>query len=161
MHQLMNKHKELPLMQRAAITLLQFEATPISESGDIPADFFQEAAQSESFQEAISDDRLNIFVGLRMTEYLKPLSISEDPAYRAAILNRKQVRDQIEYVQRLCGKSSRQSENVAVELIADMDRGTDYPPAPLDPPVLPPQVTRKIVEVIEGVTVKKKEASEK
>lgn len=105
--------------------------------------------------------RMNIFVGLRMTDYLKSLKIPEDPAYRAPLLNRKLVRDQIEFVQRLCGKNSRQAASVAVELIGDMDRGTDYPPAPLDPPVLAPQITAKVREITAAVTLKKKEAGEK
>ncbi|MCX7120169.1 MAG: hypothetical protein NTZ67_00060 [Gammaproteobacteria bacterium] len=96
-----------------------------------------------------------------MTEYLKPLEVPEDPAYRAAILDRKIVRDQIEYVQRLCGKSGRQATTVAMELVGDMDRGTDYPPAPLDPPVLAEQIAAKLRDILEGITLKKKEAVEK
>ena len=100
-----------------------------------------------------------MFVGLRITEYLKPLVITDDPAFRGSILNRKQVRDQIEYVQRLCGKTSKQATGVAMELVGDMDRGTDYPPPALDPPVLPSHIAMRIREIVDGVTLKKKESS--
>lgn len=158
---LMQEYQTLSPIDRAMRVLSEFEER-IDIGGDIPADFFAEAAQSQlstSGEEELTEGRLNIFTGLRMTEYLKPLKISEDPAYRAAILNRKTVRDQIEYVQRLCGKTSRQAINVAMELVGDMDRGTDYPPAPLDPPVMPDYIAMKLREIVEGITIKKKEAS--
>ncbi len=160
--QLMHAHQTLQPIDRALSVLMHFEEK-ISVEDDIPEDFFQEVAETQTplSTEEPSEHRLNIFVGLRMTDYLKPLKVSDDPVYRAAILNRKTVRDQIEYVQRLCGKSGRQAANVAMELVGDMDRGTDYPPAPLDPPVLPPQIAAKLREIVEGITLKKKEAGEK
>ncbi len=160
--QLLQTHQALPLIDRAMMALSQFETRV--DSGDaideIPLDFFSEVAQSQT-EITESEHRLNIFTGLRMTEYLKPLKVPEDPAYRGPILNRKTVRDQIEYVQRLCGKSGKISANIAMELVGDMDRGTDYPPAPLDPPVLPAQITSKLRDIVAGITIKKKEASEK
>src|SRR3990167_7975446 len=154
---LMNAHQELPLIERATMLLTNFEERV--EVDEIPSDFFQEVAETQTEEE--TNDRMNIFIGLRMTEYLKPLEVPDDPAYRAAILNRKSVRDQVEYIQRLCGKSGRQSTNIAMELVGDMDRGTDYPPAPLDPPVLAPQITAKLREIIDAISLKKKEAAEK
>lgn len=121
--QLMKIHAELPPIERATMMLAHFEEEV--EVDEIPSDFFQEVSQTTINAEDadISEHRMNIFVGLRMTEYLKPLKVPEDPAYRAAILNRKSVRDQIEYVQRLCGKTGRQSTTIAMELVGDMDRG--------------------------------------
>lgn len=157
--QLLRQYQELPPIERAMAALVHFEERV--EVDEIPSDFFQEVVQTQTgFESEPSEHRLNIFVGLRMTEYLKPLKIPDDPAYRAAILDRKAVRDQIEYVQRLCGKSGRQATSIAMELVGDMDRGTDYPPEPLDPPVLAPQITEKIHQIIEGITLKKKEKVE-
>lgn len=144
-------------ISKAMMTLFNFEEESVVD--EIPSDFFQEVSAS-GFEEENETGRLNIFIGLTMTEYLKPLEVPADPEYRAAILNRKEVRDQIEYIQRLCGKSGRQSTNIAMELIGDMDRGTDYPPAPLDPPVMPEHIAAKLREIIQAVTIKKKEASE-
>src|SRR3990167_4609232 len=155
--QLMHAYQELPLMERATLLLTNFEERV--EVDEIPSDFFQAVSEAQTEEE--TTDRMNIFIGLRMTEYLKPLEVPEDPAYRAPILNRNAVRDQVEYIQRLCGKSGRQSMNIAMELVGDMDRGTDYPPAPLDPPVLAPQVVSKLHDIINGISLKKKEAAEK
>jgi len=158
--QLLQTYHDLPPMERAMMVLTHFEdRVEVAAEGEIPHDFFAEAAQAS--MPDVPDDRLNIFAGLRITEYLKPLIVSEDPAFRAPILNRQTVREQIEYVQRLCGKTGRQSTNVAMELVGDMDRGTDYPPAPLDPPVLPPQISAKLREINAAIAMKKKEAGEK
>ncbi|HLB56234.1 MAG TPA: TraM recognition domain-containing protein [Coxiellaceae bacterium] len=160
--QLLKTYSEFSPIERAAMALANFEEK--IEIDEIPADFFQEVASTAPamlLETEPSEHRLNVFTGLLMTDYLKPLNVSEDPAYRAAILNRKTVRDQIEYVQRLCGKTSKQASNVAMELVGDMDRGTDYPPAPLDPPVLPAEITAKIIEMVNGIAMKKKEAGEK
>ena len=152
----MQQFQALPVMSRMMAVLSHFEE-PIEVADEIPLDFFEEAAQTQL--ETVSD-RLNIFTPLHMTDYLEKLWIPDDPKFRAEILNRKQVRDQIEYLQRLCGKTGRQATTIATELVGDMDRGTDYPPAPLDPPVLPPQITAKLYEIIDGVTLKKKETTE-
>ena len=155
---LFKDHAKLPPIERSMRSLLAFDEVPESDVfDDIPADFFQEVASSTSEDDSVGEYRMNIFIGLRITEYLKPLKVPDDPAYRGPILDRQKVRDQIEYIQRLCGKTGRQSSTIAMELVGDMDRGTDYPPAPLDPPVLPPQVTTKIREIIEAIKLKKAE----
>lgn len=157
--QLLPQYTTLPLIERATMLLIHFNEAPLNELGDIPHDFFNEVSLSQTEIDNAAEHRLNVFIGLRMTEYLKPLKVPEDPAYRAPILDRQKVRDQIEYVQRLCGKTGRQSMTIAMELVGDMDRGTDYPPAPLDPPVLPPQITNKIREIIAAITLKKSETT--
>lgn len=151
-------YPDMPPIQRALLTLMNFEESHEFLEGEIPADFFSEAALASMAE--VESDRFNIFKPLKITPYLEKLWIPEDPKFRAAILNRSQVREQIEYVQRLLGKTGRQSTTIANELIGDMDRGTDYPPAPLDPPVLAPQITAKLREILAAITLKKKEAGE-
>ncbi|PIZ04168.1 MAG: phosphoesterase [Gammaproteobacteria bacterium CG_4_10_14_0_8_um_filter_38_16] len=155
--QLMQTFETFPPIQRAILVLNNFEERVQIDDGDIPSDFFAEVSQTQMEE---SEDRLNIFTPLHMSEYLEKLWIPDDPKFRAAILDRKKVRDQIEYLQRLCGKSSKQASSIGIELIGDMDRGTDYPPAPLEPPVLAPQITAKLREIVAGVSLKKKEAVE-
>lgn len=156
--QLFQQFHELPPVQRSMMTLMHFEESVSATGNDIPEDFFAEASQTKISEEEAG--RLNIFTPLRMTKYLEKLWIPDDPKFHAAILDRKAVRDQLEYLERLCGKPGRKATSIAAELIGDMDRGTDYPPAPLDPPVLPPQITAKLYEIIEGVTIKKTEKVE-
>lgn len=155
---LMEVYKDLTPTERAMQVLAHFEER-IESDDDIPLDFFADFDQLPTQIAEMPDGRMNVYTGLRMTEYLKPLKVPDDPKFRGPILNRKQVRDQVEYVQRLCGKTSKQAMSVATELVGDMDRGTDYPPAPLDPPVLPPQITAKLKEIIAGIQLKKTEAA--
>lgn len=161
--ELTHQYENLPLMSKAMLSLLNFEERmmpQVDETGEvvatdeIPADFFSEVSQMLDVEPS---DRLNIFVGLRITEYLKPLVITQDPAFRNPLLDRKNVRDQLEYIQRLCGKTGKQSASIAQELVGDMDRGTDYPPPALDPPVLPPHLAASLRKVVESITLKKAE----
>ncbi|MDP1573965.1 MAG: TraM recognition domain-containing protein [Coxiellaceae bacterium] len=158
---LMNEYEGLPPMSKAVLSLLSFEEHTVSteafgETGEIPMDFFSEVSQL--IGDTDTSDRLNIFVGLRITEYLKPLVITQDPNFRNPILDRKVVRDQLEYIQRLCGKTGKQSANIAMELVGDMDRGTDYPPPAMDPPVLPSQIAARLREIVSAIALKKEEA---
>ena len=159
---LMNAYETVSPMSKAVLSLLNFEervptTEEFGETGEIPMDFFSEVSQLVGDTEP--SDRLNIFVGLRITDYLKPLVITQDPSFRNPILDRKVVRDQLEYIQRLCGKNGKQSANIAMELVGDMDRGTDYPPPAMDPPVLPPQIAARLREIVAGITLKKEEST--
>jgi intracellular multiplication protein IcmO len=151
-------YPDMSPMQRALLTLTHFEEKSGFGDEDIPADFFSEASGMQL--DEVESDRFNIFKPIKITPYLEKLWIPEDPKFRAAILSRQYVREQLEYVQRLLGKSGRQATSLANELIGDMDRGTDYPPAPLDPPVLAPQITAKLYEIIEAISLKKQESNE-
>lgn len=93
------------------------------EKTQIPDFFLEEEEDSESH------DHLNIFMPLYLSNYLKQLGlagVSDD--FKKPILHRSNTRDQIEYIQRLCGKSNQHAMNVALELVADMEKGTFYPP---------------------------------
>lgn len=96
---------------------------------EIPA--FTDAIEEDSVAQEVEVDYLNIFAPFkRSADHMKGVVIAKDmDAFSKPILSRAETRDQIEYVQRLCGKSGQQSMNIAIELIADMERGTQYPPA--------------------------------
>ncbi|HLD84754.1 MAG TPA: TraM recognition domain-containing protein, partial [Coxiellaceae bacterium] len=163
--QLMHQHRDLPPMARAMQALLEFEK-PVGDVAvsapheDFPADFLTELSTSapETLASETPSDRLNIFTPLHLTDYLKKLEVPTDTAFTSAILTRKTTRDQVEYMQRLCGQSNKQAAKVAMELVSDMDRGTDYPPALLESGLSVAAVTEKVRAIIEGVIVKKKES---
>ena len=56
------------------------------------------------------------------------LSANEIEGMKASIVSRAQCRDQFEYLGRLAGQNSQQAMNIALELTADMQRSTAYPP---------------------------------
>lgn len=152
---LFQTYAHLNLIDRAATSLMYFNK-PVEtvDTGEIPADFFNEVI-SKPFEAAPDDGRMNVFVPLKMTDYLRGLDITTDPKFQQSILNRQFVKEQLEFAQQLCGKSSRQANSIAVELIGDMDRGTDYPPAPMNPPIPASDVCKKLLAVIDGVKLKK------
>lgn len=124
-----------------------------SENG-IPADFFAEVAKTNV-------DYLNIFVPMRDADHLKELVIADDMNnFKQPILDRGNTRDQIEYIQRLCGKTGQQAMNIAIELIGDMEKGTRYPPEE-KPTITGNELAGTIGSFIEAISLKKKEAAEK
>lgn len=158
---LLQSKAELSPVQRALSALVNFEEPSIGFD-DIPADFFQEVSETgvvgSEFEE--EEGRLNIFVPLRMTNHLEQLMVPDDPGFRAAVLSRGVVREQIEYIQRLCGYSGRQSASVANELVGDMQRGTDYPPRAV-PSGTAESIAAKVQELVSNIQLKKTEAKQK
>lgn len=111
-------------------------------------------------QDADPDD-LSIFLPMRKADHLKDLVITSDiDQFRKPILDRSNTRDQIEYIQRLLGKSSQQSMNIAIELVGDMDKGTHYPPETL-PKTTGEAMAATVSNIIEKISLKKREAAEK
>lgn len=121
-------------------------------TGEIPADFFAEVADMRV-------DHLNIFVPLRETDHLKDLLIAADEnKFKQPILDRGNTRDQIEYIQRLCGKTGQQAMSVAIELIGDMEKGTQYPPE-VKPEMTGDELATTVTNLIRAISLKKEEAT--
>lgn len=148
-----DEQQDLPPISRAMLTLTNFEEKSVFD--EIPADFFEEVAQIP-FEE--TGDRLNIFMPMEVNAHLADLGVPEDPGFRSPILDKMAVREQIEYVQRLCGQSGRQATNVAIELIGDMGKGTDYPPDK-SPSGTGPEIAARVREMTQNITLKKSEAA--
>lgn len=161
MVELLQAKAEQTPIERSLLALMSFEE-PVAGFDDIPADFFQEVSELGIGEDEteMEEGRLNIFVPLRMNAHLEQLMVPEDPQFRGAILNRSVVREQIEYVQRLCGKSGRQSAGVANELIGDMNRGTEYPPRS-QPSGTAPDIAAKVRELVANIHLKKAQEKEK
>lgn len=158
---LMSEHRELPPIMNAMQALANFEVTTVvSEEGEIPADFLAEVAQSPFEETEPLIGQINVFAPLYMNAYLEKLDIPNDAHFRSALLNRATVRDQLEYVQRLCGQPGKQAMSVAVELINDMEKGTSYPPTTL-PAGSPTEVVTHVNEMIKNIRLKKQEAADK
>ena len=104
---------------------------------------------------------MSLFTPLRLSDHIKEVVISSDlDNFKKPILDRAYLRDQIEYIQRLCGKSSQQAMNIAVELISDMKKGTRYPPK-VNFSLKETDVTKGIRDMIQAISLKKKETVEK
>ena len=127
------------------------ESTQASEA--FLDDFFAEVAEKE-----FDGDYLNIFTPMRLSPYLEKLLMTDDLAeFRKPILDRPEVRDGVEYLQRLCGRTSQQAMNISLELVNDMQKGTQYPPE--SPNITPAMgLTAVVKDLCEAIKLKKKEA---
>ncbi|ACJ17822.1 TraM recognition domain-containing protein [Coxiella burnetii] len=151
--QVFSEETHLAPFDRSIIALKKF----FTQTGDIPTSFLQELSASQKEDVGY----LSLFTPLRLSDHIKEVVISSDlDNFKKPILDRAYLRDQIEYIQRLCGKSSQQAMNIAVELISDMEKGTRYPPK-VDFTLKETDVAEGIRDMIQAISLKKKEAAEK
>ncbi len=96
---------------------------------------------------------------MRTNQYLNKVLLDKSELFTKPLLPRGATRDQLEYLQRLCGKNSQQAMNIAMELVRDMEQGTYYPPinkGNLESAELVSLANR----LIDTITIKKQEAAE-
>ncbi len=103
------------------------------------------------------EERLNIFLPMRKSVHVQNvLQTDDEMAFKQPILVRGYTRDQIEYVNRLMGKSAQTSMNIAIEVIADLERGTQYPPE-IKPPLSANEIAKVAQKIIDKIQVRAKE----
>lgn len=150
MTQLLQRHQELPAIERSMTALKKLRQGFAAEMPGFTA-FTDEAAE-------IGVEELNIFVPMRANDHLRRQLLDKTEAFKQPLLPRGATRDQVEYLQRLCGKNSQQSANIATELVRDMEQGTHYPPAHRGSLSL-----EAVIELAQGlnsaITAKKQEAA--
>ena len=106
-------------------------------------------------------DYLNIFTPLQVSDHLKDLILTDDlDKFKKPILSRADARDQIEYIQRLCGKTGQQAMNIAIEVVGDMEKGTQYPQK-TKPTQTGEGLAKDVSNLIQAIALKKKEAAGK
>lgn len=121
-----------------------------SEEETFVASFFDEPAET-------TEERLNLFMPLRRSDHLRDTVLEDDlDHFGRPLANRADVRDSIEYCQRLCGSAGQQAMNVALELVGDMQKGTDYPPE-VRARTTGGEMANTILDLIEAVVLKKRE----
>ena len=146
---LLDNQKEATSVDRAVAALRalssQVEVLPtiIDEEPDLP------------------DDQLHLFTPLRKNEHLDALIITRDMAgFSKPILDRSRTREQVDYIQRLCGKTGQQAQNIAVELMNDMQRGTHYPPQVNVSESTAEGLASVVDKLVDAITLKKNEHAE-
>lgn len=85
-------------------------------------------ASASDFAIEISD-RLNAFVSVRVTDNVRPYFSGEryDQLCKPLLI-KGQVREKIELIERLMGRKANQANNIALEVVRDIEVATDYPP---------------------------------
>lgn len=136
------------------------ERLPIERAVAVMQQFNRQVELPKFFEDVepeLPSDHLNIFTGMRVSDYIKEVVKTPDfESFKKPILNRSFTRDQIEYVQRLLGKSGQQSMNVAIEVINDMEKGTHYPPD-FKPEISEAELTSKIYDIMDKIALRKAE----
>lgn len=150
-NELLEQNADLSPLDRSVAALTHY-----LRRSEIPSDVLDENVSM--FEEGGSPDHLDVFTQLNMNAHLDGLVMTNDmDKFKKPILNRSDVRDQTEYVQRLCGHTSQQAMNVALEVVSDMERGTTYPPQ-YRPTNSPEELTVRIENLIDKIKLKKQEA---
>src|SRR3990167_1152209 len=146
---LLEKQAEsVSLLDKASIALREYYF-----QNEIPM-FFDDVEE-----ETLVLDHTHLFMPLRETSHLEEIVIAKDQeAFKKPILNRAELRDQVEYLQRLCGKNGQEAMNIAIEVIGDMEKGTQYPP-PIKPMKNSTEISRVIRQMVEDISLKKMTAS--
>ena len=104
-------------------------------------------------------DNINVFLSIRKNEHLSACMLESNDDFTKAILNRSKTRDAIEYVQRLCGKTSQQATNVSMELLSDMQSGSTYPPSGFSDMPKGTDIAAVIDRLVAEILLKKQEVA--
>jgi len=116
------------------------------------------AALADMNEEGIPG-QLDIFLPMNTNEYLQSvLQVDDMSSFRRPLLNRYDVRDQIEYLERLCGKTAQQASNIALEVVSDMQKGTFYPPE-IKPAATGEELALLADGLIAAISLKKEQAA--
>jgi intracellular multiplication protein IcmO len=150
--QLLQRHQELPPIERSMTALKKLRQGFSAQMPDF-ASFAEEPIE-------VSSEELNIFVPLRANSHLRAQLLDKSETFKQSLLPRSGTRDQIEYLQRLCGKNSQQSMNIASELVRDMEQGTYYPPVRKGS-LSTTQTAGVARQLIDAITLKKQEGAAK
>lgn len=116
-------------VDRSMVALQQFSGvgmTSMNQESPFAAFFDESQTDGDELEEV---DGLHLFAPITLSDHLSGMTLSNDmDTFGKPIVNRAKCRDQFEYIGRLCGKSSQQAMNIALELTSDMERSTRYPP---------------------------------
>ncbi len=124
-------------VENAEVTLISSKLLENTEVGGIERGVnaliaFHNHSIEEEFpeeKEEIADEQLNLFTKFRLGRRQQQEILTDDwENFSAALVNKLQTREQVEFVERLTGKSVKHATNIAEEIIKDMQTATYYPP---------------------------------
>lgn len=78
---------------------------------------------------ALPASELDVFAPLSISDYLKNVILTDNiEQFSQPILIKKVVKEQISIIETILGKAKRNTQNIAAELLKDMQTATHYPP---------------------------------
>lgn len=118
-------------IERLAEGLHKDEAlTPIERGVAALLAYHEQVVPQEPVEQVkLEETELNIFTGIRMSDHLKDVLLTKDIAqFGKSLLDHAGTLEQIQYIERLLGKSDQQANSISAEIIKDMELATYYPP---------------------------------
>ena len=138
------KGENVPPIERGINALLAYHER------DIPEPIAEEEVIAPPGQ-------INIFTKLSMTEYLQQTLLTRDlENFSKSILSQQPTHKNIEYVERLYGKTEQYALNIATEFIRDMQSATLYPPNITEKPTAL-ELAQLTINLIDRIALRKKE----
>lgn len=83
----------------------------------------------EEEEEFPDDGRINIFSRLQLGDHVKRLVGSDFERFSEPLINKAFIKDKVELLERVLGRSSSQANNITREIFKDILVSTDYPPS--------------------------------
>ncbi len=128
-----NTNEEIQFIQEKLKT--HAEQEPIERGVSVLLDYYQSLTASDSNDEEVieesvlPEDELDIFTKIRLNENNRDLILTDNlVSFGEPLLISQALREQIGVIERLTGKEARYANNIAAEIIKDMQQATHYPP---------------------------------
>lgn len=143
----MQKNAEMLPIERGVAALMAFHDRSVPQQTVQPL--------------TLSDNELNIFSDLRLSDRLDSLLLTHDrPQFVIPLLDHGKTIENVRSLERLLGKSDEHANNIAIEIVKDMESATHYPPDIEDKPTAD-ELADVCDNVIANIQLKQQESAEK
>ncbi len=117
----MKKEPETNSIERGVAALLAFHNRHVDAS--------EESAPLQFEEEETDDSRIHLFDTVTLEEDIQDRVGASDLArFSAPLINKAYIKDKVELLERVMGRSSSQASSMTNEIVKDMLNATDYPP---------------------------------
>jgi intracellular multiplication protein IcmO len=103
-------------------------------------------------EEPIEPGHMNIFQKVTLNDRVKRLTGSDFDRFSQPLITKAFLKDKVDLLERVLGRSGSQAQNIANEIIKDMQIATDYPPDVEGIFLEPDSVVAAARELVEYVT---------
>ncbi len=93
---------------------------------------FSEPENVEVVEQEMVEGELNIFYKLQHPDSAPPLLVDDVETFSAPILNINSLTTKISFIEKITGKQDQYANNIAQELVKDLQTATKYPPDSID-----------------------------
>jgi len=103
-------------------------------------------------EEEVDNSRINLFNKMKLDEDIRARLGADFERFSAPLLNKGFIKDKVELLERVLGRSGSQASSMTHEIIKDMLNATDYPPAVDGLFLTPEEVTSAATQLADYVS---------